>query len=183
MRNLCFVFIFPAIRCPLANMPAVGSRPLLWLTDPPNKPSKSWPERRKGQLRKWAMKAGRTKRHCEWIPPDNCRWVVHPVILPHPYGWWQRRTRRLHLPYLWHLPSTSGLQTLKCRKKSPDINSTCTRIGVFDSTLEKLHPSLSLKWSQLPQPLCPAAALLWDSAQQNTGKSSSSFFFPVFKLR
>lgn len=53
-------------------------------TAPQNKPSKSWPERRKDQLRKWAMKAGRTKRHHEWIPPDNCRWVVHPVILPHP---------------------------------------------------------------------------------------------------
>lgn len=103
-------------------------------------------------------------------------WYI-PLSFPIPYGWWQRRTRRLHLPYLWHLPSTSGLQTLKCRKKSPDISSTCTRIGVFNSTLAKLHPSLSLKWSQLPQPLCPAAALLWDSAQQNTRKSSSSFFF------
>lgn len=146
MRNLCFVFIFPVIRCPLANMPAVGSRPLLWLTAPPNKPSKSWPERRKGQLRKWAMKAGRTKRHREsgFHQTTVVEWYI-PLSFPIPYGWWQRRTRRLHLPYLWHLPSTSGLQTLKCRKKSPDINSTCTRIGVFDSTLAKLHPSLSLK--------------------------------------
>lgn len=111
------------------------------LTAAQNKPSKSWPERRKGQLRKWAMKAGRTKRHHEWIPPDNCRWggtsrYSSPSLVVGDRGGQEG--------YIFLIsdtcPSPLAFRLLNAERNLLISTLTCPRIGVVDSTLAKLHP-------------------------------------------